>query len=683
MAIANEANVLADFNDSEISHHGVTARFFRNQENFVVSLTENDSTSSYVIAYSFGHFPLQQYLVATEGGRYQVIPFSWDSRKASDGGQRWYPNYQEDYISENDRLHWTQPLQNWNGMCADCHSDGLTRNFDLRNNEFNTTWDNINVGCQSCHGDQSDHAETEAKRTSRSDPIRDSTSDIQWVMTQHRTVAQLLNTDGEPASTTQVDDRREPMNVCFACHSLREPLNDGINPSLHFLDQLSPLLLSEPLYYADGQIREEVYVYGSFLQSKMYQSGVTCMDCHNPHTAKVKIEGNGLCLQCHQGSTYQSTEHTRHPLESEAGQCVSCHMPETTYMGVDDRRDHSFTIPRPHLGAEFNTPNACVGCHQDQSNEWATTVLQQWYGDPMPHSRAEQAFIELLHNGQLPLPRHLALADNSELPEIKRASVIALLPNSTEQISDYLIRPWVESDLPLIRLATARIGHLLSTEDRTRSYARLLDDEYRAVRVAAATHLVGIDLEHSSVVTRAFNELAVANDVNSWRGEGNLNQSLVDANNGRISEAIRRLQFAIEIDPYFEPAYVNLADLYRSQNELRSERQVYLDGLENVPQSASIHFSYGMHLIRTGQREEAVDAFGSAMSYDPQNLEYAYLYFLALDATNQTARALSELKVHIARYNTPQFIEMGLSFAQKTRDRESYNFFASRYQPAS
>ncbi len=225
----------------------------------------------------------------TKAGGYQVLPFAWDSRVKDQGGQRWYHNYQNEEIKPADRLHWRQPLQNWNGMCADCHSDGLKRNYDLDKNQFSSTFTNINVGCLSCHGEMSEtHISQQQTKQQTKQSSTVATKQGAW----HRTAGQnTAKWQGEKRDNSFMDQ-------CFTCHALRAPLTDGIDPKKPFLDQFSPQLIQAPNYHVGGQIKEEVYVYGSFLQSKMYANGVNCIDCHDQHTMKIKIPGNGLCLPC-------------------------------------------------------------------------------------------------------------------------------------------------------------------------------------------------------------------------------------------------------------------------------------------------------------------------------------------------------------------------------------------------
>lgn len=669
---ANEKTVLGDFSNVTASHHSQTARFFKQNDQFKISFTEGDTTSEYTVAYTFGHYPLQQYLIETSDKRYQVFPFSWDSRPKEQGGQNWYPVYPEEDVLPEDRLHWKQPLQNWNGMCADCHSDGLKRNYSPASNQFDTKWDNINVGCQSCHGEMpAEHGQSKSKQA------------LNLNTTEQQQLGQWLRQPDEKVATWQGEPRdNDFMDNCFACHALRTPLTDGITPNKPFLDQFSPSLLAQPLYYPDGQIKEEVYVYGSFLQSKMFDANVNCVDCHNPHSMKLKIEGNGLCLQCHSAEEYQAPTHLNHSADSAGGQCISCHMPEKTYMGVDARRDHSFRIPRPELTERFDSPNTCNSCHTDKSAGWAKSQIKKLYlnknGNKNQLTKTELALVQLQHQYTLPFEQHLHVINDKELNEIYRASAIALLPNSIRELTDSQVSNWVKSEEPLIRLAVAQIGFILPIAERSKSYKTLLTDKYRAIRVQAASHLLELGLGHSEDLAKAYKEVVESHEVSMWRGEGGLNASMLQLTLQQLKSAIESLQHSIKIDPYFPAAYVNLADIYRRTQDSKREQAMYQQGIKANPKSGMLHYSYGLHLIRSGNKPQALKSFQQAIKVEPNNAQYAYLYFIALDDIGKTKQALAQLKMVINKYQPPyQLAQLGISFAQKLSDREAYQYFQS------
>lgn len=666
MAIADSKSVLGDFDQATFKHFSQQATFYKKNKQYWVEYKQGDTTNNYQINYVFGHYPLQQYLIATDNGKYQVLPFSWDSRDKKEGGQRWYPNYADEDIKANDRLHWLQPLQNWNGMCADCHSDGLKRNYNLEKNSFKTHWDNINVGCQSCHGKiPAEHASIEKSKEKNK------------AKTSLKLNAQWLIKAGNATATWQGEKRDNTvMDTCFACHALRSPLTDGIKANTKFLDQFSPSFLQPNIYHADGQIKEEVYVYGSFLQSKMYAAGVTCLDCHNAHTMKVKIEGNGLCLQCHSSEVFEQKTHHGHEKNNEGSQCVNCHMPETTYMGVDDRRDHSFKIPRPHLSTNLKTPNACTQCHNNKSNQWAVENIEQWHGKAKSLSASEKNYHILQQYMPLPLNEHFALINDDKFPVIKRATAITLLTNSTTNLTNEQIKPWVNHKEPLMRLAIARIAALVPINERHKSLSLLLNDPYKAIRAEVANHLIMVPNLNTELLKKAFDELNMSNQVNAWRGEGRLNQSRISLSLEQTNQTIATLVKAIEIDPYFAISYINLADIYRQQGKLVEEKATYKAGIKAVPKDDLLQYSYGMHHIRNKDIKTAISSFTKALKVQPNNSQYAYIYLLALDNNNQTKLALAKLKIMTAKFkHNSQMMQLGLNFAQKLQDRKSYDYF--------
>lgn len=702
MGHATNSSVLGNFDNTTTKHFTQTAHFFKSGSKFFAKLTEGDVTTTYPITYVFGHYPLQQYLIETQNGQFQVFPFAWDARDSKVGGQRWYPNYPSEDIATNDRLHWKQPLQNWNGMCADCHSSGLTRNFDTDTLSFDSQFDEINVSCKSCHGDMLSHADINNSGFEQSDtefshargPFSESrkksnenyaTKPLALSRTEQTSLGKWLLKEGSRIATWHEEkdgefvpaSRDNPfMDTCFACHSLRSALTDGIKPKQSFLDQFTPSLLLSPLYFADGQIREEVYVYGSFLQSRMYEAGVNCIDCHNPHSMKLKIEGNGLCLQCHSVATYQGETHSKHAESEEANQCVNCHMPSRTYMGVDARRDHSFSIPNPHISAKTEAPNACLNCH-DKDNTWVSKQLTQWYGRDSTLSRVEEDYVSLMHGDSFNNQAILRIAHSASLPVIKRATALTMLPSTNQPLSSKDLRHFIQSKEPLVRLAAAQTGRALPLHERMKTYVKLLDDEYRAIRIAAANNLIGSGLKSKSFRS-ALSELTLSNKINQWRGEGSLNQSLVEYQLGNVSQAEVLLKQGIDVDPHFEANYINLAELYRAQHKTQLEKQILLNGAENMPKSDLFNYALGMFYIRNQDKPTAITYFKKATALAPDKPQNWYIYALALDSIGETETGVSILKNVIITTPESSLVKLGLSLSRKLGDEDSILFFQSK-----
>lgn len=665
MDVATDTTVLGDFSNVTFEHFNQKATFYKKAEKFFVKFQEGEKKTNYEVSYVFGHFPLQEYLIKTENGKMQVFPFAWDSRDKSSGGQKWYPIYPDEEISSKDRLHWLQPLQNWNGMCADCHSSGLKRNYDSEKDSFNTVWDEINVSCQSCHG-----------RLNNDHYSNDPSSHSVLSENEQKNIGNWLLGEGEKIASWSGPERDNGfMERCFACHSLRTSLTDGISPSDPFLSQFKPALLTTPQYHVDGQIRDEVYVYGSFLQSKMFEAGVNCNDCHNPHTAKVKVEGNGLCLQCHKASAYDDITHHRHKPKTEGSKCVNCHMPTKTYMGVDERRDHSFHIPAPHLTDKFGTPNACNNCHEDKGAQWAQDNVNNWRGATPPSHPAEMQYMLLLSGEKLTLNSHFSLAKNTALPDIKRATVVSLFPASVQNLAYTYAKMLANDESPLVRLAFADISFLVDKGSRTQLLKALLADEYKAIRVTAAEQIIASG-EISLISAKVLDELYEAAHQTLWRGEGNLNASLIHANQGNFDKAKAFLEAGISRDPFFEPNYINLANIYRSLGNSSLEASTLRKGLDTNKNSSLMHYAEGMRLIRSQDVKTAIIHFKAANDIDPNNSNYLYILSLALDKAGKTKQAIALLRSQTsAVVSSYELLQLGLNFSQKLGLSTEYAYF--------
>ena len=437
MQKASVTTILGDFANATLTHHGVTTVFSRDGDKFIVRTEGPDGAPhDYVIAYTFGVFPLQQYLIAFPGGRYQALGIAWDSRPKAQGGQRWFPLYPAQILRAGDPLHWTGRDQTWNYQCASCHSTDLKKNYDLAADSYTTSWTDIDVACEACHGPGSRHiAWAEARAAGSSGPSQaepncqpgsrdtglttklERASPGQWQMNPETGIAQRV----EALNSRELD-------VCGGCHSRRKMISRDPSAGAAFLDSYLPAMFEPSLYHADGQIDGEVFEYGSFVQSRMYHAGVICSDCHEPHSLALREQGNGLCMQCHLPAKFDVAEHHHHQQGSVGAQCVNCHMPSKTYMGVDNRRDHSIRVPRPDLSASIGTPNACTQCHADRTANWGAQRIAEWF----PHGRQIRPHFGVAlyagHTGAADAEPLLdALIADQDQSAIARASALALL----------------------------------------------------------------------------------------------------------------------------------------------------------------------------------------------------------------------------------------------------------------
>jgi tetratricopeptide (TPR) repeat protein len=665
MQKATVATVLGDFTNPTLTHHGVTTTFSRDGEKFMVQ-TEGPGGAlhDYETAYAFGVYPLQQYLIAFPGGRYQALGIAWDSRPKDHGGQRWFPLYPGQTLRAGDSLHWTGRDQTWNYQCASCHSTDLKKNYDLAADSYATSWTDIDVACEACHGPGSRHvawAEARTGESSGPSPVepnrRPETSNMgltTWLEPANHDLWRM-----NPA--TGIAQRIEPLNsqeldVCAGCHSRRKVIAKNPPVGGAFLDSYLPALLEPGLYHADGQIDGEVFEYGSFVQSRMYHAGVTCSDCHEPHSLALREQGNGLCAQCHLLAKFDVAEHHHHQQGSAGAQCVNCHMPSKTYMVVDDRRDHSIRVPRPDLSASIGTPNACTQCHADRTAGWATQNIAQWF----PNGRQTRPhFGAALYAGRTGAadaePLLDALIVDQGQPAIARASALALLAPLATPASESAIRAAIADPNPLVHAGVPRALPSAPTSAMVRAAAALLGDPVRAVRIETARALAGVDQrsmtpEQQTAFAAAYLELVDAEMIDADRPEAHLNLGLLETRLRHPTEAENQYRTALRLDQNFTPALVNLADLDR----MRGLNQEGVDLLRKAvaidPNNADIHHSLGLALVRQHNYADAIPELRHASELAPDNARYAYVYAIALNSAGAQGQAMELLETTHKRH---------------------------------
>ena len=525
MQPATPAAVLGNFDNATLTHHGVTTTFRRDGDGFLVRTQSQDGTlRDYPVAYTFGVFPLQQYLIAFPGGRLQALGIAWDARPQDQGGQRWYPLYPNPTPPPGDRLHWTGRDQTWNYMCADCHSTGLAKNFDLPANRYATTWTDVNVACEACHGPGSAHIAWAAVKAAGDGPDSSHKGLVAWLKPS-QPAGWVMDPATGIARRTGPPPPEAQLNVCSGCHSRRRLIAATPNPAAPLLDRALPALLEPGLYFADGQIDGEVFEWGSFVQSPMFRAGVTCINCHEPHSGKLRAEGNALCAQCHLPAKFDTAAHHHHP-EGKGAQCVSCHMPSRVYMGVHVRHDHGLRVPLPALSVAIGTPNVCGQCHPDHNAAWAAQIVKSWHPDrllPRPD------FAAALDAGRHETAEAGALLERLILdtaqPAIARATALAMLPRFATPNAAAALRAGITDSDPLVRLGAARA---LPPEPVLDLALPVLSDPLLAVRIEAARSLAGADPqgmlpESRAALDRAVAELEAAELVDADRPETHLN----------------------------------------------------------------------------------------------------------------------------------------------------------------
>jgi len=621
---ATEATVLGDFDDAEFTNRGITSRFYRRDGKFFIR-TEGPGgeMGEFEVTYTFGFDPLQQYLTPFPGGRLQALSLAWDTERG-----RWFHLYPDSDIPPDDWLHWTRNGQNWNGMCAECHSTNLKKSYDPESETYTTTWSEIDVGCEACHGPGSGH--------------------VAWAGIPPMARPALENA-GLVVPTSGIDSE-QLVELCAPCHSRRAELGDYDHSGLNLLDHMLPALLREGLYDADGQILDEVYVYGSFLQSKMHARNVRCGDCHDSHRLELLQEGNELCLQCHQREVYDSYDHHFHKQEhegrpSEGALCVKCHMVEQPYMVVDWRADHSFRVPRPDLSAEIGTPNGCTqrGCHDDKPLAWSLDAYREWYGRARkPHFGTTFA---AARTGTPGVEEELSRIVASTLqPAIVRATALELLSRIPGEVSAAAIEAGLMSDEPLLRHTAIMNAIVADPEERVSLLAPLLFDPRKAVRTAAVARLAGVPREllkpyQQAAFDSVLEEFREAMSYSLDFASAGMNLGNLYANLDQAGEAERYYRLALKIDDLFLPARMNLAVLLSSEDRNPEAEQQLREALEAYPDNGEAASSLGLLLVEMGRPEEALGWLRRAGEADPRNGRVRYNLGLLLQQLGHTDEA--------------------------------------------
>ncbi len=651
MDTATDETVLGDFNDVTIDHLGVETRFFRRDGHFMVHTEgQGGEFREFSVKYVFGIRPLQQYLIEFPRGAYQMLPYCWDTRQPGEGGQRWFHIYDRERIPPDDLLYWTHVTQNWNYMCSECHSTNVRKNFNADTRTYHTSWNEIDVSCEACHGPGSRHLEWARVVEQGGNPEAFADMGLAIRLKDADNASWVFNMETGTAERSVPRQNRSLVEMCARCHARRGIISEDYIHGKSFLDAHSPSLLEEGLYYADGQILDEVYVYASFLQSKMFHKGVVCQDCHEPHSGKVFVHSNALCYRCHLAEKYGSREHHFHDPEQEGSSCLECHMPERTYMVVDPRRDHSMRIPRPDLSDKLKSPNACTKCHSGKSNRWAAEWCRSWYGDP---DRNGTHYGEIFWAGRRAYPEALQglvqLSKDPESPPMVKATAISLMQNYRDPLVIRTLQKSLSDPDPLIRhTAVSALG--IAGENILPELALpRLDDPVRLVRVMAAFQLARVPEQYlgkNGIRRRreVLEEYIQTQMINADHPSAQMNLGILALNRGDYPGAEFYYKKAIEIEPAMTTAYVNLADLYRVTDRDEEGERILRDAIERGPPMAAVNHALGLNLIRRKAQDEAIQYLEQASLMEPGNARYAYVYGIGLHSAGRKQEAVDHLE---------------------------------------
>jgi len=654
MREVGEAGTIGDF--SHTIHTGDASYYFTRDDRgapqvefFLMKLGRD----IHKVRYFFGATPLFQVLLDGPRGRLQSLPIAWATEEAA-GGARWFPLYPDDPTLPGDPFHWTGLLHNWNHMCSECHSTALAKGYDPETDSYATTWTEIDVSCEACHGPGAEHVRWATEGGAREGGEAGAAKGFP-IRLRRDPEARWVRAEEEPTAHREPPLAAPPeLDACGRCHSRRTALADRVLPgrSLHDTHRLE--LLAEDLYFADGQIRDEVYELGSFLQSKMHAKGVTCSDCHDPHSGELHVEGNGLCGGCHDPAVFDLPAHHHHAAESPGAGCIDCHMAARTYMGVDPRRDHSFRVPRPDLSVSLGVPNACTGCHAEKDSAWAAAAVREWF--PAGRSGAPhfaEAFAAARGGAEEGPPALLAVAGDAALPAIVRATAFAELAGWLDLPSAELAFRALEDPDPLLRRSALAACEGLPPRALLAEALPLLADPILAVRIEAARLLAPhrgeiADPAALAKLDGAIAELRAALRVEEDRPEGCANLAALEHSLGDAAAAEGWLRRALRLEPAFGPAAANLADLLRELGRDPEGILVLTAAIERSPADAGLHHALGLARVRAGDPPGALAELRRAAELDPGSARYAYVLAVALHDAGDPAGARAALRRALA-----------------------------------
>jgi predicted CXXCH cytochrome family protein len=635
-------SVLGDFADTTFEHKGVTSRFFQKKGRYFVETDGADGRlAPFEVKYVVGASPLQQYLVELEGGRLQALDLAWDVVN-----KRWFHLYPNEDVAAGNGLHWTGPYKNWQARCAVCHQTDFRKNYDPVVHGYRSTWSELTVGCEACHGPGQAHVAW-AERHASPDPNLDPHG---WIP------------PGAPGK------QAIELNMCGSCHALREALSaDSTLSADPFGDHYKLSYLRNGAYFADGQQEAEVYVLSSFLQSKMHEKGVTCTNCHDPHSGQLVAQGNAVCTQCHnevgrsefptlKRAVYDTAAHHHHAPGTTGARCVSCHMPERSYMVVDGRRDHYFRIPDPLLSQDAGSPSACLSCHSGKPAQWAADAIGTWaparktaaptYGEAFAAARRDglhRATIEDL----------VRVANDPGETAIVRASAVAEIgvqadPDTAAGLSALLV-----DDSDLVRRAAVQLWRSTPVGERAARLFPLLDDKVKSVRLAAALELSSVPLDDLPVDQRgklesALQELRASMLANADFPEGQMAIGGLAMTTRNWQAATQAFAEAAFLDPQLVEAWLTQARIAAALGDADGAISVLTAAYQKNTGNAAIAFDLAQLLFQQGRLPEAAAVLSNALSANPGSLDLRITLALVLLRQNELAGAKDQIDALLA-----------------------------------
>lgn len=599
-------------------------------------------SKQYPIVHVMGGKNVYYFLTPMERGRLQTVPVAYDVRTktwfdTAASGVRHFPG-----AGADDPVHWSDPLYTFNTSCHGCHVSQLSTNYDLKTDTYRTTWAEPGINCEACHGSGTEHVRV-CEAAAQGNPPED---------------LKIIS--------TRVFSAEQLNAMCNSCHAKLSPISNGFTPGDRYFDHFDLVTLEHPDFYPDGRDLGENYTMTIWRMSPCAKSGK--LDCRHCHTSSGRyrfknVENpNGACLPCHEQRVANAAEHTHHEAGSEGNKCVACHMPTTDFARMT-RSDHSMRPPMPAASLRFKSPNACNICHDDQDAAWADEQVKQWHADEYQKPVLEWAsLLDAARRGDWRcLDAVLAYIASGDREEVPAASLLRSLRGcDSPKKWPGVIKALQEDESPLVRAAAAEALDGYLTAESLRALLDATADEYRLVRIRAASALAEIPPErlrheYQMQVRRATNELlealkALPDNYTSHYNLGNFHMQRRDRD-----RALSSYLTAIKLRPDFVPAHVNVGFVYNAKGQNDKAEASFRQALALDPNNAAVHLNLGMLLGEMKRPKEAQQSFRDALRADPNSATAAYNLGVLISANRPEEGLQWCRKAHQLRPDDPRY----------------------------
>lgn len=491
-----------------------------------------------------------------------------------------------------------------------------------------------------------------------------------------------LPKDCKHSELSELAERPSPaerMYACAVCHSRREQLKDEkFKAGSDFYDYFRPILpVQDGIYYPDGKVRDENFMFSSFMMCRQYQAGLTCLDCHDRHALKTvrPVDKNELCLNCHapaarnfkNAPTIIPEAHSFHK-GNDGNLCVNCHMPKTIYMARDSRYDHGFTSPDPVLTREAGVPNACSQCHEKidagkpvRNLDWLIENFEKWYGsERFLRKRARSMAVARAHAGDVSeaLKAELLKALEREDDDAWKSALLSLLTpwSGDAAVSETAVRYLADKN-PLVR--SSAVGLLNGQTDSEKLSELALNDPSALVRIDSAFSL-GKAIPKNSA---AYSELKEYLNFNSDRPFGALKHADFELRAGNPKNAKKFAESALEMERN-NPAIDREVGIILFRGGFAEDSlKILKNAAQKYPENADVSYALALLHAELGDAGSALAGLERTVRIDPgfvrawYNLSIAQLQSGKLDGALKSIDTAIRLSPDSAElYNVKNFI---------------------------